>query len=646
MKSRVVILFIGFVALWMIVILRSAYLQILPNQKLSQLGQKQFKTVVNLPARRGSILDRKGRDLALTVQVPSVYADPKLITKPKKLARQLGHILHESPQGILEKINDPSRRFVWIKRLISKTEENRLRDLNEPGLAFVPEWKRVYPNDQLMGDILGLVSRDGRGIEGLEHQYEEQLKGSQQKISMRRDARGRPLVTDGLLFTESRDGAELRLTIDSEIQFHLENELLSAVNEFKADGAVGVILDAKTSAVLAMADIVTRTHLEETAPVDHKNRAVTDAFEPGSVMKTFVVAAGIKEKLIQPNTKFFCENGTYKVGDRIIREAESQEKFGNLTVTEILALSSNIGTTKIAMSLGDDRLHKALKEFGFGGKTGIDFPGESKGILQNLPWRPHLLANISFGHGISASPLQIANAYAAIANGGVLKTPYILDSIRDAETGVSNIRQDKNQQQILTPEQAKQMRIMLTTVTTNGGTGVNARVNGFAVAGKTGTAQKVNPTGKGYLEGRYISSFAGFLPANDPRFVIFVAVDSPRTEYYSAKVAAPLFSRIASFCVQQDGIAPTWIADEGIREFTEEKMVQSVNHSPQPTKTKIEFDNSTVPDIRALSAREILREFRLSNLKFHFSGSGKASKIIPEVGSNIPANREIKVILE
>src|SRR5207253_2623837 len=279
----------------------------------------------------------------------------------------------------------------------------------------------------------------------------------------------------------------------------------------------------------------------KTAPEVRRDKVATDAFEPGSTMKTFVIATALREGLAAPNTKFFCENGSFKVGDKVIHEAEAKEVFGNLTVSEILALSSNIGTTKIAFKMGAETLRQGLLDFGFGSKLGLDLPGEARGSVQALPWRPHLLSNISFGHGIAVTPLQIANAYAAVANGGVLNTPYIVQSMRDSETGQVKEMQQKPIRRVLTAEQASQMKIMLSGVTAPGGTGKNARVNGFIVAGKTGTAQKVDPNGRGYIKGAYISSFAGFIPANDPKFVIYVALDRPRKGFYGAQVAAPIF---------------------------------------------------------------------------------------------------------
>jgi cell division protein FtsI (penicillin-binding protein 3) len=329
-----------------------------------------------------------------------------------------------------------------------------------------------------------------------------------------------------------------------------------------------------------------------------------------------------------------------------------------MTVTEILALSSNIGTTKIAFKMGADQLRQGLLDFGFGQRIGVDLPGEARGAVQALPWRPHLLSNISFGHGIASTPLQMANAYAAIANGGVLNTPYIVDAVRDAETGLLETTKVKPIRRVLSPEQAAQMRAMLVNVTGPHGTGGNARVEGFMVGGKTGTAQKVNPNGRGYISGMYVSSFAGFIPANDPKFVIYIAVDSPRKAYYGATVAAPIFARMASYAVRKEGIAPLQMAEESTMNLKNRKLAslpvaKVPKLPPKEVLTATELDqvtqvdaNETVPNLINMSTREVLRRVSGQDLRVRFVGQGLVSDVSPSVGSNLPDSREITVILK
>lgn len=653
MKSRIIIVFAGVMLLWGALLLRAAYLQFLPNEKLQSLQNRQFQTVVTLQARRGAIVDRNGRDLAMSATAHSLYADPKILENRKKLARSLAKELGVSVDFVYSKIKDPNRRFVWIQRLMDEEKANKIKSWNIRGLSFVEEWKRVYPNESLLAHTLGFLGSEGQGLEGLEKSFENELKGNSKKISVRRDARGRPLIADGLLFTENPDGNEIKLTVDSDIQYNLEHELAQAVSKFEADSAVGVILDAQTSAIVAMASVPTFdvNMAMKTPPELRRDKAATDAFEPGSTMKTLVIAAGLRQGILAPNTKFFCENGSFKVGDKIIREAESHESFGNITVSEILAVSSNIGTTKIAFKMGAENLRRGLLDFGFGTRLGLDLPGEARGTVQPLPWRPHLLSNISFGHGIAATPLQIANAYAAIANGGILNSPFIVRSIRDSETGAVREMEAKPLRRVLTTEQANQMKMMLSGVTGAGGTGQNARVDGFIVAGKTGTAQKVNPTGRGYLKGGYISSFAGFIPSNNPRFVIYIAVDHPRKGFYGAQVAAPIFSRVASYAARKEGLAPVLLTEKNLI-HEKPKVAKSgagktrdLSSLTEADIVSVSLDLGVVPDVTNMTLREVLRRFKGKEIGIKYRGQGMVSGVEPPVGSPLPSNKEITVIL-
>lgn len=673
--------------LWGILALRAAVLQVFPNQRLQTLKNKQFQTVITLQSRRGAIVDRNGRELALSTKAYSVYADPKLIDSKRWVSRKLAAILGMSPATVYAKIKDKNRRFVWIQRLIDQDKSNEIKNLGVKGLQIVEEFRRVYPNENLLSQVIGFVGQEGEGLEGLELSFNQALQGNKKKVTVRRDARGRPLIADGLMFAENPDGAEIRLTVDADLQYVLESELKAAISHFDAENAMGIILDAKTSAILAMSSAPSfdANKAKKLRPDQRRNRVVTDAFEPGSTLKTFVLAAALREKIIQPNTKYNTENGRFKVGDRFIREAEIHEKWQSLTVSEILAYSSNIGTTKIAFDLGAESLRKGLLDFGFGQKSGVDLPGDSRGLMHPLPWSPHLLANISFGHGIAVTSLQMANAYAAIANGGVLNSPHIVQSIYDPETNELTEYKPKASKRVLSPEDAASLRLMLTGATASGGTGVNAKVDGFLVAGKTGTAQKVDPNGRGYLQGGYISSFAGFIPATDPKFVIYVMVDHPKkNSYYGSQVAAPLFSRLASYAARREGLAPVLLSE---RNFIDQRLADPLSRKKPKRKvaalskeTKKQMKNlknpvipenqvvtasellqeqnsptgndlsdheqaETVPDILHMSLREALRQVSSQNVQVKFKGTGLVSNVIPAPGSPLPANKRITVIL-
>lgn len=655
MKSRIVVIFIGFCCLWGVLALRSASLQVLPNSRLKTLRERQFRTVVTLPARRGAITDRQGRELALSTTAYSIYADPKIIESRRWVARQLGKELGQNPALIYAKIRDPQRRFVWIQRKVDPALADKIKAMDIRGLSLVQEWRRVYPNESILAHTLGFLGSEEQPLEGLELQYDERLRGNLKKVMVRRDARGRPLIADGLLFQQNPDGHDLRLTIDSEIQYMLESELQAAVAEFQADSAVGIVLDAQTSAVRAMATVPTfdANKAMKTSADFRRNRAITDAFEPGSTMKTFVVAGALREKKLQPNTKYFCENGSFKVADRIVREADVHHKFGWLTAGEILAVSSNIGAAKIAFQSGEENLRQTLADFGFGARLSVDLPGEARGSLQPLPWRQHLLSNVAFGHGVSVTPLQMANAYAAAVNGGMLNQPYIVESIRDMDSGTVTESAPHPIRRVLTPEESAQMRLMLMGVTSAGGTGTSAKVNGFLVGGKTGTAQKAKPKGGGYVNGGYVSSFAGFIPAHDPRFVIYVAVDQPRKAYYGAQVAAPIFSKIASYAVRKEGLAPLLMSDHNmVRKASSGARMPAVDQDEDLVlatdllKTKDPKAVETVPELSKLTLREVLRKVSGKEMQVKMIGRGIVSETVPAAGQPLPADREITVILK
>lgn len=660
MKSRIVILFCGILALWASLIFRAAELQLFPDHRLAELQEKQFQTVITLQNRRGPILDRNGRELAMSMTAYSLYADPKIIEGGKKnLARKLAKVLSQSVESVESKLRENSRRFVWLARLLPREKYEEIKSWDIRGLSFIEEFKRVYPNESLFGPSLGFIGGDGQGLEGLELFYDKQLLGDKKKIVARRDARGRPLLVQGLMVAESLEGAEVQLTVDAEVQHMLENELAKAVGDFSADQAFGIVLHAKTSAIVAMANTPSfdPNKASKVAAEFRRNRVVTDSFEPGSLMKTFAIAAALRDKKVAPNTRIATENGRFVVGDRVIREAESNHKWPSLTVGEVLAYSSNIGTTKIAFMLGDDKVRQAFQDFGFGSKLGVDLPGEAKGTLQPLPWRPHLLSNISFGQGVSVTALQMANAYACIANGGILHQPYLVSQVRNSENGLVQKQEAKVLKRVLSEEDAAAMRIMLAGVTSGSGTGLNAQVDGFVVAGKTGTAQKADSKGRGYMAGAYLSSFAGFIPANDPEYVILIAVDHPKkNSYYGSAVAAPVFSRVASYLVRKDGLAPLSLRQKDWAPRVERQVAnESINIEQRRRQAEIKTAAQlmtlekapamdVIPDLSGLTARAVLQKFSGQPINVQLRGSGTVADVIPAPGTPMVDLKQITVI--
>jgi len=480
-------------SLFAVIGLRAFYVQIIPNDRLKAFQEKQFKRVVTLQPTRGVILDRNHKELASSITAYSLFADPSIVERPKKAAIKLAWHLGRPANAIYKQISDKNKRFVWLGRQMTKEKRDKIAKLEIKGLGFVEESKRIYPNHNLLSQTLGFVGQEGQGLGGLEGKFNEELSGSQRKMLIQRDARGRPLIANGKLFNDQPDGSTIELTIDSELQYVLEQELKKSLVENEADTSVGVVMDAQTNEIVAISSYPDFNPNEalDANPDSRKNRAITDPFEPGSTLKPFVVAGALREGLLEPNTKYYCENGQIQVKDRIIKESSREHKWEWLTVSEILAKSSNVGMVKIGFQLGGKKTKEILEDFGFGQKTGITLGGDSRGIIPPGTWREVSLANISFGHGIATSAMQIANGFAAIANGGVLKEPLIVKSITDPMTDEKEEFEAKKIRRVLSEEQAKTMLLMMIGATQEGGTALNARVPGFPVAGKNRNGQKI-----------------------------------------------------------------------------------------------------------------------------------------------------------
>ena len=646
MKSRILILFSGFLVLWSVLLLRAASLQIFPNSRLEHLKRRQFETSLQIRTRRGAIVDRQGAELAASVPAYSLFADPKLIEDPVGLSQRLAKYLNVPAARVRKLLKTPRRRFAWIRRQLTEKQRDEVKRWNEPGLGFVEEPKRVYPNGALMAQVLGFVGAEGGGLEGLELQYNRELQGQLKTVLLPRDARGRPLLEDGRSVTEVPDGADLELTIDHEVQFTLEREIQAAIDQFQADSGLGIVLDAQTSEILAMANVpVTDLTDHQRVPTSLKrNRLVTDAMEPGSTLKPFVVAGGLRDGVLKPGTRYDCEGGRMKVGDKWITEADAHHAFKSLTVSEILAVSSNIGVSKIAFDMGDERVARALSDFGFGAKTELGLPGETRGIVNPLPWRSHLLSNISFGQGIAVTPMQMAAAYATIANGGVLRKPLLVKSIAPHGAKHPHRFQAEDVRRVLTPSEAATMRLMLANATEDKSTGQNARIPGYHVGGKTGTAQKPDARG-GYSKTAYISSFAGFVPASSPRYVLYLAVDNPKKGYYGSQVAAPLFAKMAQYLVRRAGLAPVMISERNVISPDGARLSRLQAQALADLKKSTEVETG-FPNLMGLTLREALFKVRGQATRVDVKGHGIVVRTTPAAGSELSPRGRVSLVLE
>lgn len=644
-KTRIVFIFIFFTLLWGGLIARAIVLQVVPHKKLAKIQARQFNKRVKISSRRGDIVDRHGVELATSSVSYSLYVDPKLITQKNKTAWVLAKSLNLSYTKLLEKIvAHKNRRFLWVKRKLSLEQKNqllsRISKYNLDGMGFIEESKRYYPQGDIFSQAMGFVGSEEQGLEGIELLFNKPLKGKQKSMAMQRDARGRVLLKDGNIFASHPDGSNIHLTIDSQLQFYVQKELKKALQNHKAVSAIGLVLDVETSEILAMANVPTfdLNHPLGVMPELRKNRAITDAFEPGSTIKTFVVASALNRGIIQPNTLIDCEGGKFKIGKRLIREADAHHSFDQLSVAQILAFSSNVGTSKIALKLGAKSYRDDLISFGFGNKAEIRLPGEGSGIVQPLPWNHHLLANVSFGHGMAATALQILMAYNSIANGGMLMRPILIKEINNPDTGESKQFYPKPINRVLSENQAATMRLLLSAVTMPGGTGTNARIPGFPVAGKTGTAQVVDHQNGGYKSDKYISSFAGFFPVSKPKFVIYVAVNEPEIGYYGSQVAAPIFKKIGEYLIRHNSLSPVIISNQNILDKT-------LTSKPS-VEQRLHVQNGKVPMLKGLGLREVLNIASQKQYNLNIIGTGHVIKTVPAEGMALLPDNKFNVFLE
>ena len=438
-----------------------------------------------------------------------------------------------------------NRHFVWIKRKSEMNAVEKLKQLDLAGVGFIAEAKRYYPKRKLAASTLGFVGLDNQGLAGVEHFHHAVLKGNPQRSVLEKDARGRFLWTTAYAQEINKGKRDVVLTLDEVIQFIAERELKQQVREYQAKSGLAIVMDPYTGAIYALASAPEFNPNNYAAYPKHfwRNDAVASAYEPGSIFKPIVAAATLEEGLAGPNDIFFCENGSFKVGKSRIGEA-SDHQFGWLTLRNIIAKSSNIGAIKIAQELGKTRFYDYMQKFGFGGKLGVDLPGEASGSLQSLPqWSGLSLASMSFGHEIAVTPIQMVSAVAAIANGGVLIRPRMTQAILKNGT-VEKTFEPEVIQTVLSEETSRQMINILKSVVKTG-TGAKAAIPGFEVAGKTGTAQKIDPATQSYSKTKYLASFIGFVPADAPRLVILVMIDEPQKSYWGGEVAAPVFQKIA-----------------------------------------------------------------------------------------------------
>jgi cell division protein FtsI (penicillin-binding protein 3) len=556
MSARIIAVAGGIAVLLILVAVRIVQLTLSDSPGLARMAREQQREHVQISAHRGAIVDRHGETLASSVDRPSIFLRPKQVTDRPRVRSALA-MLGLRQQQIATKL-DSHAPFVWLKRAATPRERDALESLKLDGVGDVTEARRFYPHESAAAHVIGLAGVDLQGLEGIERYYERDLRAEPRTLEVERDARGREILTDGLEMPQEMEGATVQVTLDLGIQDIAERALERGVREARAKAGTAIVLDPWTGEVLALANApgFDPNRRATATPSRRRNRAVTDFYEPGSTFKPLLVAAALEHGVVRPDEMIFCENGHYPVGKWIIHDHGSH---GWLSVAEVLQVSSNIGASKIGERLGAERFFELLSGLELGRPTGIDLPGEVGGMLRPLgDWSRIALITTSFGQGIAVTPLQMARAYAAIANGGLVVKPYVGARAIAPDGEVVWEHHPTVVRRVMRPETAASVTTMLERVLDEGGTGTRARVAGFRVAGKTGTAQKIEAGTGRYSPHARIASFIGFLPADAPRAVVLVLLDEPETSQYGGIVAAPIFAEIAAGAMERLGVtAPT-----------------------------------------------------------------------------------------
>jgi cell division protein FtsI (penicillin-binding protein 3) len=546
-ERRIGLLFACFLLLLVVVIGRAAWVQGVQGGVLSADAQSQQTQTVTIPGRRGRILDRNRRELAVSEDAADVIATPYQVKDPAQAARRLGPVLHVPEAEILRALADRSSGFAYLARQVGLPTADRVRKLKLPGVATVPSSRRVYPEGKLAAPLIGAVGFDAQGLTGLEAADDDLLGGANGERQVVFDGLGKEIERDTL--SGAQQGEDLRLTIDAGIQARTEEVLASLAQTYQPRRATAIVMDPRNAEVLAMADWPSfdPSDPSSASPEALRSMATGFTYEPGSTFKAFTVAGALSERLVTPDTLFYLPV-EIQVADRKISDAEERGPE-SLTVAQILAQSSNVGAVRIGLELGAERFYHWVRRFGFGDPTGIDFPGEEQGIVPTLSeFSGSTIGNLPIGQGLSVTPIQMAAAYSAIANGGILRPPRLILDEGDTPTP------EPDGHRVISKQTAAQLTQMLEGVLAPGGTASEVSVPGYTLAGKTGTAEVA--VDGGYSDSQYVASFVGFAPAQDPQLLVAVVVDEPQGSYYGGVVAAPAFGEIARFALPYLEIPP------------------------------------------------------------------------------------------
>jgi cell division protein FtsI/penicillin-binding protein 2 len=549
-SSRIFILSALFLIWSFLLAFRLVNLQVVQYSKLSARAKRQQSRSFEISPQRGTIYDRHRRELAISVNVDSIYAVPPEVPDKKAAAEQLARVLNLKTQDVFAKLKT-NRGFTWLKRKVDYPEVARVKALDLAGVYCERESKRFYPNRELASHVLGYVGMDNEGLSGLEFSYQKEIGGSPGRVVLMTDAKQRSFSS---VEKAPVPGQNLVLTIDQTLQYLTEQELAAQVRKSRALGGTAIVMEPASGEILAMASYPSfnPNHYAKYSPEHWKNLAILSIYEPGSTFKIFTAATALEERLAKPDELIDCRNGVIVVGKHRIRD---HKRHGVLPVREVVAFSSNVGAVQLGFRIGKERFERNIRLFGFGATTEIDLPGEAKGLLRpSSQWPTVTLANISMGQGIGVTPLQLVTAVSSIANGGYRVQPHLVQRQGLGATEKVAFTPEPTRSRVLSSKTAADLTDMLTGVVKKG-TAKGSQLEGFSAAGKTGTAQKIDPNGR-YSHSRFIASFVGFAPTDRPAVAIVVTIDEPRGRYYGGEVAAPVFRNIAEKALRYLAVSP------------------------------------------------------------------------------------------
>src|SRR3954464_8046621 len=553
MRNRWGLVFL--ITLLVLVVAKLAVLQGVDGAAYANAAEQDRLRTYPIAALRGSVLDRHGNPLAYTVAASRVVADPTVVTRPARTARALSPLL-DVPEADLTAKLSKHNRYVVLAAKVSPETTDAIDALELPGISFEDDPVRLYPAGAVGGQVVGFVGRDGSGLAGIERKFQDQLAGTDGHRRVEVGSGGNPIPSGIDESTPATDGDTVKLTLDEDLQYVTDQRLGAACQDGATTRGSAVVLDVHTGHVVAMGSCpgYDPGNYSKTDPDLLGNPVVSDVFEPGSVMKAVTLSAALEEGKAKPDT-VLTVNGHIQAGDKVVTDAHDHEPM-DWTVTGILAKSSNVGTIMLARKVGDEKLEHYLRAFGLGDTTGVELPGESSGILQkSSDWTASRAANVPIGQGVSVTTLQMASIYQTIANGGVRIAPRIVDSVTSAGGRVVDAPQPK-ETRVVSEDTAKKMAYMLEAVVGPGGTAPLGQIEGFRVAGKTGTAQRPNPACNCYEGGGYVTTFVGFAPADDPKYVVAVDLERPSSDAEGGQVAAPVFASIMRYALTAGGVVP------------------------------------------------------------------------------------------